>query len=103
MTEVAQDRREAEGEKEREYKNDRDDEQYDRNWPRRLVPANGDVGDARNDGEEDDREESADVDDFKLFAELPGEGDEQENDKREEDVATDGGRWLFFLRGQAWR
>ena len=56
-------------------------------------------GDAVDGGHQDDGEEGADVEDLELFAELPGEGEQEQDADGEEDVAADVGAGLSALRG----
>jgi hypothetical protein len=58
------------------------------------------VGDAVDGGHEDDGEEGADIEDQQLFLEGPGEGEAEEDDKTEDNVAADGGAGSFFVRGE---
>jgi hypothetical protein len=59
------------------------------------------VGDAGDGGHEDDGEEGADIEDQQLLLEGPGEGEAEEDDETEENVAADGGAGTSFVRGEA--
>ncbi len=74
VIEVAEDGREASGEEEGEDGGDGGDQKDNGDAAGRLVAAEIEPGDAADSGHEDDCEESADVEDQKLFLEGPGEG-----------------------------
>jgi len=89
LAEVAEDGRQAGGEEEREDASDSDDQKDDGYGTRGMVAADIELGDACDDGHENDGEEGADVEDQKLFLEGPGEGEKKEDRDAEEDVAAD--------------
>ena len=66
-----------------------------------MVAADLPGGDADDEGHENDGEESADVEDQQLFAEVPGEGEQKQDDDAEENVAADRGARPAFVRGEA--
>jgi hypothetical protein len=88
VAEIAQDRRQARGEEEGEDKGDDDDQNDDGDRAGGVVAAKVEFGDVGDCGPEDDSEESADVEDQELFLEGPCEGEKEEDDDGEEDVAA---------------
>jgi hypothetical protein len=66
-----------------------------------MVAADLPCGDADDERHENDGEESADVEDQQLFAEVPGEGEQKQDDDAEENVAADRGAGPAFVRGEA--
>jgi hypothetical protein len=95
--EVAQDRRQAGGEEEREDARDADDQEDDCYRARRMVSADLQLADAVDEGNENDSEESADVEDQELFLECPGKGEEEKDGDGKEDVAPDFGAGSLFV------
>jgi len=89
LAEVAEDRGQAGGEEEREDACDGDDQKDDGYGARGVVAADMELGDAYDNGHENDGEEGADVEDQDLFPEGPGEGEKEEDRDTEEDVAAD--------------
>ena len=74
-----------------------DDENDDGDGAAGLVAAEEvDCGDAVDDGHQDDGEEGADVEDFELFGELPGEEQGYEHAEGKEDVAVDANALLVL-------
>ena len=97
LTEIAQNRGEAESEEKRESEDDSGDKKNDGYGAGGRVSANGGAGDTSDDRHENDGEEGADVDHLKLAAELPSEGEKQQDGKGEEDVAADTVAGRLFL------
>ena len=60
-----------------------------------MASADGEFGDAVDDRHQDDGKEGGDVKDHQLLAERPAEGDEQENEEGEEDVAANVAAGVF--------
>src|SRR5271163_3017778 len=57
-----------------------------------MPAADTEPADPVDDGREHDREQSADVEDFKLLRQLPGQTKGDQDEKEEDDVAAGGGR-----------
>jgi len=100
VAEIAQDRRKARGEEEGEDTGDGDDQENDGDDAGRTVAAKVNLGDAVDGRHEDDREESADVDDQDLLLECPGEGEQEQDADREENMAADRGAGPMLVRGE---
>jgi hypothetical protein len=58
------------------------------------------LGDAGDDRHQDDGEEGADVEDQQLFLEGPGEGEKEQDDDAEKDIATSRSSGLPLVGGQ---
>lgn len=95
---VAQYRWKASGEEESNDEGDGDDEENNGYGAGRMIAAKVDLGDASDGGHEDDSEEGADVEDQKLFLYGPGEGEEEKDADREEDVAANCGAGSLLVR-----
>ena len=95
--EVAHDGGEANGEEDREDNADRDDEKKDGCGAGGVSAAVLKLGDASDEGHQNGREESSDVDNQHFFLEGPGEGEQEEDADGEEDVAADGAARLLLL------
>ena len=91
ITHVAQHGRQTEAEEESECEEYGNDEDNDRDGAGGVVAADRGCGDGVDDGHQDDGEERADVEHGQDFAELPGEGEQEQNANGEEDVAADAG------------
>jgi hypothetical protein len=89
LVEVAEDGRQARGEEECEDAGNGDDQKEDGYDARRMIAADIGLGDAADDGHENDGEEGADVEDQELFPEGPSEAEKEEDRDSEEDVAAD--------------
>ena len=103
LGEVAEDRWKADGEEDGEDENDGGDEQEDGGGAGGSVAANLKLGDAVDDGHQDGSEERADVDDQQLLLEGPGEGEDEEDSKAEEDMAADDAARLLLDGSQMGR
>jgi hypothetical protein len=103
IAEVAQYRRKARGEEERQNAGDGDNQDDDGNAARRMVAAKVEPGDAGDGGHEDDREEGADVEDQDLFLECPRKRKEEKYGDGEENVAADGCAGSLLVRGEVFR
>jgi hypothetical protein len=68
-----------------------------------MVATDVELGDAGDGGHEDDSEERADVEDQDLFLEGPGEGEQEKNSDRKEDVAADFSAGALLVRGEVFR
>ena len=101
LLQVTENGRQAEGEEDGEGEQYGGDEDEDGDSARGMAAADGEVGDAVDDGHQDDGKESGDVEHQELFAERPAEGDEQEDEEGEEDVAANAetGRFGVFFAG----
>ena len=97
LAEVAQDRREAGGEEERENAGNADDQKDDGYGARWMVAADIELRDASDGGHENDSKEGTDVEDQKLFLEGPGEGEKKQDRDTEEDVAADFSAGSLFV------
>jgi len=98
--EVAQYGGQTGGEEECEYQGDADDEQDDGDGARGMVAAKVDLRDAGDGGHENDSEERADVEDQNLLLEGPGEGEEEKDGDRKEDVAADFSAGSLLVGGE---
>jgi hypothetical protein len=103
LAEVAENGGKSKGEEEGEGKDDADEEDEDCDGAGGRSASDAEGGDAVDNRHQDDGEEGADVEDEKLMAELPGQGNQEKGDKGEDDVAADigatGGAGLLRLPG----
>jgi hypothetical protein len=102
LAEIAEDGWKAGGEEDCQNHEDGEDEKNDRDGARGMVAANAVFGDAGDDRHQDDGEEGADVEDQQLFLEDPGEGEKEQDDDAEEDIAADRSSGLLLVGGQMW-
>ncbi len=100
LAEVAYDGREAGGEEESEDASESDNQEHDCHTARRMVAADIELGNASDDGHENDGKEGADVKDQELFFEGPGKGEKKQDGDCEEDVAADRGAGALFVGGE---
>jgi hypothetical protein len=85
-----EDGRQTDDEEAHEDDGDGDDQSDDRDGLGGTPAANAQAHDPLDGRHEDDGEESADVDDLKDLAKVPGESESQEHGEDEDDVTSDG-------------
>ena len=88
-TKIAGDGRESDPEEEEEREADSGDEKNDSDAAAGAPAPDVDLLIALDDGHENDGEERADVEDFQLFQQVPGECESKDDGEEEEDVAVD--------------
>ena len=97
--EIAHDGGKGDAEEEDGGAEDDEKEDDDADGARGAVLAEAERFDVADDGGEDDGEESADVEDFKLFEEVPGDIQGEQDADGEEDVTVDGAALLRSFDG----
>jgi hypothetical protein len=90
LVEVAQYGRQADGEEDAQHEGDAEDEDQDSDWAGGVKGANLEGRDAVDDGDENSGKEGGYVEDDELFADRPGEEEEDEDTEGEDNVPADG-------------
>ena len=91
VAEIAEDRRKSAGKEGSKEEAEDDDEDDDGDGAGGMVATDSGLPDAVDDGHQNDGEEGAHVENLDLFDQIPGEGEEKQDENGEEDVAVDCG------------